>query len=89
MTLKIVKDGWPWIIGPLIIAGIAGAACSYAQLPVTAYCCYTVGGLLALFMLYFHRNPDRVPPPDTNAIVAGADGVIRRVEKIHEEKIDL
>jgi len=86
MTLKIVKDGWPWIIGPLIIAGLAGLACSYAQLPMVGYAFYALGILLALFMLYFHRNPDRVPPPDPKAIVAGADGVIRRVEKIHEDK---
>ncbi len=39
---------------------------------------------VSLFMLYFHRDPTRNPPQDPTLILAGADGVIRRVEYMPE-----
>lgn len=42
------------------------------------------GVLLGLFMVYFHRDPQRVPPQEPGIILAGADGVIRRVEEMNE-----
>lgn len=38
----------------------------------------------SLFMLYFFRDPERVPPEDPALVVAGADGWVRSVEDIDE-----
>lgn len=39
-----------------------------------------IGVILTLFCLYFFRDPDRVPPPRADALVAPADGLITRVD---------
>lgn len=45
-----------------------------------------VGVLYIAFMLYFFRDPDRTPPADESAVVAGADGWVRSVEEIEETR---
>ena len=41
-----------------------------------------VAFLLAGFVLYFFRNPERTPPADQSAVVAPADGTVIVVEKV-------
>ncbi|MCF7837523.1 MAG: phosphatidylserine decarboxylase [Candidatus Marinimicrobia bacterium] len=78
----IHKSGWPWIGGSaavgLALAGLGGA-CAHTGLIVSGLG-LGLGG--ALFMLYFHRDPDRRPPADPDLILAGADGLIRRIETL-------
>jgi phosphatidylserine decarboxylase len=42
---------------------------------------------LTAFLLFFFRDPDRITPPDPNAIISGADGrvmsIVRLWEKAH------
>jgi phosphatidylserine decarboxylase len=40
--------------------------------------------LVAAFVLYFFRNPERTPPSDENAVVAPADGTVIVVERVPE-----
>ena len=40
-----------------------------------------VGLVFAVFCLYFFRDPERVPPPRSGAIVSGADGIVVSVER--------
>ncbi len=40
--------------------------------------------LLALFVLYFFRNPERTTPSDTTAVIAPADGVVIVAERVPE-----
>ena len=87
MKMPIVKDGWPWIIVPLIaggslVWGFMQTGSDAVWLILAALVCLCV----SLFMLYFHRNPERQPPQDDGLVLAGADGVIRRVEYLKEEK---
>ena len=66
--MTIDKAGWPFVAGaalPGVVAGQLGW--------------FWVAGLfgaLALFMLYFFRDPDRVTPADALAIISPADGRI-------------
>lgn len=50
----------------------------------------SVAGLLTvaavLFMIYFFRDPDRPALPDASVVVSGADGWVRAIEHITEEK---
>lgn len=50
----------------------------------------SVAGLLTvaavLFMVYFFRDPDRPALPDASVVVSGADGWVRAIEHITEEK---
>ncbi len=68
----MVKEGYPFVIIPLVIAVIF----AFFQLWIGA-------GLfvfLVLFMAYFFRDPSRKVPNGANIIVSAADGRVTRVE---------
>jgi len=86
MQIKIVKDGWPLIAGSLVVFGFLGLGAGAVGCRTTAITLYAVGILGSAFMVYFFRDPERMPPADPNALVAGADGLIRAVEEIRESR---
>lgn len=81
--MRLARGAMPWIAVPLVAAGgmlaLGIRTASFLWLAGG-----TVGVVAALFMAYFHRNPDRTPPGDPNVIVAGADGTVRRVEEVDD-----
>lgn len=70
----MVKDGYKFAAAPLLI-GIIALVFHWAWLG---------GGLvfLAVFVLFFFRDPERTPPSDPDAIVSPGDG---RVMEVVEE----
>jgi phosphatidylserine decarboxylase len=66
----LAPEGWPFVLG-----GAAFSVVVYLLwprgIPLAA-----LGLLLALFSLWFFRNPDRTPPPGAGLIVSPADGKI-------------
>lgn len=66
----LAPEGWPFVLG-----GAAFAVVVYLLLPRGAPLA-ALGLLLALFSLWFFRNPDRTPPPGTGLVVSPADGRI-------------
>jgi phosphatidylserine decarboxylase len=77
----MVKEGYPWILAPLL-AGLAAGALyllwpSYALLALAALLF-----LLAAFMAYFFRDPQRDAPAEGDLVVSPADGRVTRVEKV-------
>lgn len=66
------KAGYPFIIGG-IVALIIGLLFWH---PLA-----WVGLIFALFCLYFFRDPERVPPPRENVLVAPADGLVVSIEQ--------
>ncbi|MFO1492032.1 MAG: phosphatidylserine decarboxylase [Kiritimatiellia bacterium] len=84
--MRIVKEGWPFIIGsPLVCGAVAGIA-HYMGLPVIATAIWVLGLVLLAFMVYFFRDPERTSPADPALLVSGADGVVRTVEQIEDPK---
>ena len=71
----MVRDGLPYVLGPLLAALVAGAF---------GYWLIVLGAvLLAAFMAYFFRNPRRTAPAEAERIVvAPADGRVTRVERL-------
>ena len=45
-------------------------------------------GILAAFMAFFFRDPERQPPSDPNVVVAPADGRVTRVRPVEESSDD-
>ncbi len=86
MRIGLVKDGWPYICGSLavgiILAGVGGLLNSPALVSGGA----AVGFILFGFMAYFFRDPERVPVVAEGDFVSGADGLVRAVEVIQEDK---
>ena len=46
-----------------------------------------VAGVVALFVLWFFRNPERIIPQDQNAVVSPADGRVVEVSKAREDQL--
>lgn len=74
--MSIVREGIVYILVPgalMIIFLVLGF--------------WTLGilfGMLAVFMAFFFRDPKREPPTDTDLVVAPADGLVTRVQRIQE-----
>jgi phosphatidylserine decarboxylase len=63
--MKIDRAGWPFVIG-----AVAPALLLAAYLPWLA----AAFAVLALFMLFFFRDPERTTPDRADAVVSPADG---------------
>lgn len=48
---------------------------------------FAVAALATLFVLWFFRNPRRVPPPGEHRLVAPADGTVWDIEEVHEPTV--
>ena len=69
--MRIVKEGIPYIVVPLLLA--AGAAV------LGFWWVAAIFLLVMLFMAFFFRDPKRVPPSDTDVVVSPADGKVTRI----------
>ena len=58
-------------------AALAGLLFLFGLWPVAL-----LAGILAIFMAFFFRDPERQPPSDPNVVVAPADGRITRVKPV-------
>ena len=86
VRLSIVKEGWPLIAGCLVAPALPAAGCYALGWHGAAIGLPIVGVVLSAFMVYFFRDPERVAPADPGALVAGADGLVRAVEVVREDK---
>ncbi len=62
----------------LLVAG--GWAASRGAAAGAVLAGFVGAGVLAAYMLYFFRDPERTPPADTGAVLAAADGRIARIK---------
>jgi phosphatidylserine decarboxylase len=76
-VIPVDPDGWWFILVPLAVAGLVASLgwTKTALLPLA----------LAAFMGYFFRDPERVPPRVTGAVVSPADG---RVVELRDDLED-
>jgi len=42
--------------------------------------------VMSVYFLYFFRDPERVPPRDADAVLAGADGTVAAIAEVHEDQ---
>jgi phosphatidylserine decarboxylase len=68
----MVKEGYPFVIIPIIIALIFAFFHIWIGVGLFIF--------LVLFMAYFFRDPNRTVPTEANIIVSAADGRVTRVE---------
>ncbi|MFL6254225.1 MAG: phosphatidylserine decarboxylase family protein [Pyrinomonadaceae bacterium] len=77
----MVKEGYPWILVPLA-AGLAAGLwyLFWPALPLLALAFVLL--LVAAFMAYFFRDPQRTVPSESGLVVSPADGKVTRIEKL-------
>jgi phosphatidylserine decarboxylase len=86
MGMRIVKDGWPLIGGSVVGGVVLGLVCQFMGWGGAGKAFYGLGVVGCLFMVYFFRDPERTAPAEPGALVAGADGLIRAVETVREDR---
>lgn len=76
--MRIVKDGYPFIIVCLIFTAIVYSlyGLKWAIIPL----------LLAFYFAYFFRNPNRPLPNDENILYSAADGRVMKIEEIFDDE---
>lgn len=74
----IAREGWPYILASLL-ASLLFYAFSFKYAAVFMI-------IIALFIVYFFRNPERKPVGDSFTILAPADGRVMAIETVLEEK---
>lgn len=74
----VAHEGWIFIVFFLVV--------SFVLYLFTGYWGAVPAFILALFCVYFFRNPKRVTTTDSDAIVAPADGLIMDIEQVMEER---
>ncbi len=79
-ALRIVKESVPYIVVPTLLAIL-----SLALGPWYLSSFFLV---IALFMAFFFRDPDRVTPGEPDVVVAPADGKVTRIKAIAPEEND-
>ncbi|NLB65248.1 MAG: phosphatidylserine decarboxylase family protein [Lentisphaerae bacterium] len=82
--MKIVRDGYSLIIGFPAVGVVLGLVAQRWVGNGLALAFYLLGLAGCLFMLYFFRDPERVPECADDEFVSAADGVVRSVELIEE-----
>ena len=75
----MVKEGLPFVIVPAVIGGIL----LFFHWCIVA----TVFILVAAFMAFFFRDPERAIPDDENIVVAAADGRVTRIDNNEDGKL--
>ena len=75
----MVREGIPFVLIPLIIAAVFGV------FHVWPLCAIFV--VVALFMAYFFRDPQRIVPSGEGLIVSPADGRVTRIEDGEHSKL--
>lgn len=76
--MVIVKDGYPFIIAAVILTLVI-----FYFFGVSAA---IIPGVLAVFFIYFFRNPSRSMPYDPNILYSPADGTVMAVEDIFDDE---
>jgi phosphatidylserine decarboxylase len=76
--VPVALEGYPFI---------AFTALSTLVLAILGYTAFSLSALaLTAFVLYFFRDPERVPNEDEDALLSPADGKIILVEKVFDER---
>ena len=81
----MVKEGIPFVLATLIIAGFFAFLYYFfgGAIPVIGIILFC---FLAIFMAYFFRDPQRRVPTEADIIVSAADGRVTRVEDREDGK---
>ena len=87
LPCHIVNEVWPFFFGVLIFFLLLGASAQFLKWKKTGAVCYLLGIVGAVFMLFFFRDPERMPPLDPHAVVAGADGTIMAIKELPEQEL--
>jgi phosphatidylserine decarboxylase len=74
----MARDGYPYVLIPLAL-GLIALALGYRYAAISLFILAALFLLIAAFMAYFFRDPQRTAPVELDVIVSPADGRVTRV----------
>ncbi|MDO8644531.1 MAG: phosphatidylserine decarboxylase family protein [bacterium] len=77
--MKVAKEGIPFIAGSVILTVVL--------FWMTGWFLGVVAGFLALFVIFFFRNPHRIIPDEPSWVLAPADGKVIAIEEVDEKNL--
>jgi phosphatidylserine decarboxylase len=77
----MVKEGYLWTLAPLL-AALALGALGFAWVSTPLLAAGAVLLLLAAFMAYFFRDPERAAPTEGSVVVSPADGRVTLIGRL-------
>ena len=84
--MKLAKGFWSHIWVVLAVGGGLAALFHWLCWAIPFYAVAALVAVLVLFLIYFFRDPDRPALADGAVVVSGADGWVRCVEEMPEDK---
>jgi phosphatidylserine decarboxylase len=84
--MRIRAEVWPFLFAVLLGLGLMALVLRWTGCPWVrlSWLCGGPACLLAGYFLYFFRDPERTPPGDVAAVVAGADGTVAAIAEVYE-----
>ncbi|MFO7606990.1 MAG: phosphatidylserine decarboxylase family protein [Desulfurivibrionaceae bacterium] len=77
-SIPVAKEGLPFILFAALLSLV---------LAILQYSLLSFGALLlTAFVLYFFRDPERIPSDDDDALISPADGKVILIEKVFDER---
>jgi len=81
--VRLVPEGYPFVIGTLALAAVSWIVVTQGggAIAVTAAVLFST---LALFVLWFFRDPVRTAPAEGDLVVAPGEGRVIEIKEVHE-----
>lgn len=86
--MSIRPEVIPFIIVVALIFGLFALVLRLRKCPASRgfWFCAAPAMVCTAYLLFFFRDPERTPPADAAAVVAGADGRVTTITRLHEDK---
>ncbi len=88
--MRIRSQVLPFLLASLVISAVVFGALVF--IPATESVALPISAglftLMGLYLLWFFRDPVRIPPADPNAILSGADGVVAKITTFTTAQFD-
>ncbi|MDD5679491.1 MAG: phosphatidylserine decarboxylase [Kiritimatiellae bacterium] len=77
----------PFIVAVILVFGLLALVLRARKYPASRvfWFCAAPAMVCMAYLLFFFRDPERTPPADAAAVVAGADGRVVSVTHLHED----
>jgi len=89
--MRFAREGYPFMVGAAVLAALAWAAVfaalAWAAVPVSGALTIVLASLLTLlaaFVFYFFRDPEREGPSEEGVVIAPGDGKIIDIREVEE-----